>query len=534
MIKTINLNGSEIKVTELGGDNTEVFNNGNSTVYASKQPNITAGGDEVIAIPAGAIDGLYGTHGTVYLFGTGSVELRGVDHKIVKVRSASVISGNIDILESYVNEKCGEVLNSANTYSDSIKVELAGFVGYTDNDIYGLEADFENCKFKRLTGAVGKEAGTDFDSIRAYGGRRRCNLSDDGEVLAYYGDENFKEDGSNGQIMVEQPKFYYRVVPLKVEKMFGADGYCLRKARYYISDTPKAGFKVHPAFVRGDVEVDKIYLSAYEGCIYDTSVGAYLLNNEQVADFDNDKLASISGAKPASGDGQLLTRANTRKLAENRGNGWKQSYMATVAATELLMVIEYATFNIQTALGSGNTVQTASTSNVQNTGRTSCLGNVSGAITGDDNIQFVTYRGEENLYGNIWAWVDGGNNLNDTPISGYGKFYVADHDFADNTASIPYTDTGIRPCSVNGYISAFGYSEEFDWLFIASECKGNDSAPIGDYLWNALPGWRTVALGGCRNYNDSAGIFCWTLNNSTSVHNQNIGARLIYLPPSAA
>ncbi|MDE7362056.1 MAG: hypothetical protein K2N38_09000 [Oscillospiraceae bacterium] len=51
--------------------------------------------------------------------------------------------------------------------------------------------------------------------MNAYGDRHRCNISD-GEVLAYYGDENFKADGSNSQVMVKQPKFYYSVVPLKL------------------------------------------------------------------------------------------------------------------------------------------------------------------------------------------------------------------------------------------------------------------------------------------------------------------------------
>ena len=35
MIKTINLNGSEMEFTELGGDNTEIINNSNGIVYAS-------------------------------------------------------------------------------------------------------------------------------------------------------------------------------------------------------------------------------------------------------------------------------------------------------------------------------------------------------------------------------------------------------------------------------------------------------------------------------------------------------------------
>lgn len=532
MIKTINLKNSEVKVEKLGGDNTEILNNSGGTVYASKLPNITVGGDEVIAIPPGAIDGLYGTHETVYLLGTGSVEVRGVDREINTVRCGTA-SGGLEIFSEYVDEKCSETLDSAKEYADSLHAELARYIGYADNDVYGLEADFENCVFTRLAGAVGKTAGADFDSVNAYGGRRRCNLSDDGEVLAYYGDEDFKADGSNGQVMVEQPKFYYRVVPLKTEKIDGADGYHLRKARYYISDTPKSGFKVHPAFVRNGVEADRIYLSAFEGSIYDTSAGEYLLNDEQIADFDNDKLSSIAGAKPCSGLTQALTRSNARLLAHNRGSGWEQSYMATVSATELLLAIEYATFNIQTILGTGNTVQSSVTLNTQNTGKTECLGNVSGAVFDDDSISFIAYRGEENFYGNIWAWVDGGNNFNATSISNYGEIYVADHGFMDNINSMSYKDTGIRPCSVKGYISAFGYSEEFDWLFVATECKGNDSVPIGDCLWNDLPGWRTAAFGGCRNYGESAGAFCWTLNNSSTVHNQIIGARLVYFSVSA-
>jgi hypothetical protein len=31
-----------------------------------------------------------------------------------------------------------------------------------------------------------------------YGNRRRCNVLDDGTITAWYGDSNFKEDGSNG------------------------------------------------------------------------------------------------------------------------------------------------------------------------------------------------------------------------------------------------------------------------------------------------------------------------------------------------
>lgn len=528
MIKTIILNGSEVKVSGPDGDNAEIHNFGMGTVYASKSPNITADADNVIAVSSGAIDGLTGTRGTVYLLGKGKVQVNFTDEKITRT-SVSYTSGNgSGVMQEYVDEKDADTLAAAKEYADSVGSDLSGYVGYTDSDIYGLEADFENCVFTRLAGAVGKTAGADFDSVRAYGGRRRCNISDSGEVLAYYGDESFKADGSNGQVMVEQPRFYYKVVPLKVEKIDGADGYHLRKARYYISDTPKAGFKIHPAFVRNGVEVDRIYLSAFEGCIYDTSAGAYLLNDEQVADFNADKLSSIAGAKPCSGQTQQLTRANARKLAHNRGEGWEQATVQAVAATQLLFVIEYAMFDSQTALGNGNVYQVPNTAaNIsENTGATAALGNLSGLVQ-SNGVQSVSYRGEENLWGNIWIALDGINEY----ISGNtrGEVFISDHNFTDNIGTAPYENSGIITCYGSGFISSFGYSDKFDYLFVPSEFKGNGKLPVGDYCWNYGEGWRVSGTGGGWCYHDYPGIFTIQFNINSNYHGLGNSARLTFI-----
>ena len=87
--------------------------------------------------------------------------------------------------------------------------DLQAFVGYTDDDIMGVEVYFVNRKFTRLAGAVNRTPGAGFDDVKAFGGRKRCNLTDGGKVIAYYGDAGYSENGSNGQVMVEQPKFYY-------------------------------------------------------------------------------------------------------------------------------------------------------------------------------------------------------------------------------------------------------------------------------------------------------------------------------------
>lgn len=112
-----------------------------------------------------------------------------------------------------------ETDNSLGEKADKADVDdVKAYIGYTDSDILGLQVDFENKTFTRLAGAVGLSANSDFDKFTMYGGRRRCNVLDDGTITAYYGDEGYTEDGSNGQVMVYQPAFYYKVVPLKLEK----------------------------------------------------------------------------------------------------------------------------------------------------------------------------------------------------------------------------------------------------------------------------------------------------------------------------
>ena len=405
--------------------------------------------------------------------------------------------GNAENVTVIVNPAA--VATQADVIEINAKIaDLAGYVGYTDDDIVGVEVDYANRTFTRLAGAVGKTPGTDFDSFLAFGGRKRCNLADDGTVNAYFGDAGYIEDGSNGQVMVEQPKFYYKVVPLKLDRVTNGKGFHLRKARYYVSDTKLEGFKVHPAFIQDGVERPFIYLSAYEASVFDTSAEEYLLADEQIVDFtagSGDKLASIAYAKPTSGATQSgATRNGFRKLAANRGEGWSQAYAATVSATQLLLIIEYGTMNSQTAIGKGIVDKPSGDEGVnyaEVTGATTNLGNTSGMVEGTNGLVSVTYRGEENFWGNIWAWVDGLNIYNQSDL------YVADHDFVDDSSAEPYKDAGITLAKTSGYISAFGYNEEFDWLFFPSETLGNSALPVGDnfYQTTTLNAWRVARLG---------------------------------------
>lgn len=429
--------------------------------------------------------------------------------------------------------------------------DIQSYIGYTDADIYGVEVDFKNKKFTRLAGAVGKTPGDAFNGVKAFGGRKRCNVTDEGKVVAYFGDAGYSETGvltsaitkgegdnirtyaakTKVQVMVEQPKFYYKVVPLELEKIQGGKGFHMRKARYYVSDTMKAGFKLHPAFIKDGKEKNFIYLSAYEGCTYDTSASAYKLNDAQDVDWTDDVLASIANAKPTSGLTQSgATRNGFRTIAAKRGLGWSQETVQAATATELLFLIEYASFDMQSKIGAGVTTKTddSATSMTEITGATTTLGNKSGQVINTNGYSVVAYRGEENPFGNIWKWIDGINVYNKNE----GSVYIADHGFKDDTNAAPYSDAGITICGSNGYISAFAYNEDFDWLFIASEVLGNSSLPVGDYFWQnkAYNGYTVAGLGGFWGHGSSAGGFRWSVSNASGTRYRDIGGRLLYVP----
>ena len=161
------------------------------------------------------------------------------------------------------------------------------------------------------------------------------------------------------------------------------------------------------------------------------------------------------------------------------------------------------------------------------------LGNASGTASNANGIQFVTYRGEENFWGNIWTWVDGLNENMDATTH-EGTIYIADHAFTDDTGSGAYEDAGIIAVFGNGYVSAFCYSEKYDWLFIPGELLGNTALPVGDYHWNGNTGWRVAVLGAGWTDGLNAGAFCWHLADAASARRWTVGGRLVYVPSKKA
>jgi hypothetical protein len=102
---------------------------------------------------------------------------------------------------------------------------------------------------------------------------RRCVLNDSGEVQYYLcsTDSTLREDcstpanidGSDGQVMVQIPLFWYRY------------DYSGTTHSWLISPEQFQGAERHPAFYKNGAWVDYRYMSAYEGILYDDSASRY-------------------------------------------------------------------------------------------------------------------------------------------------------------------------------------------------------------------------------------------------------------------
>lgn len=433
--------------------------------------------------------------------------------------------------------------------------DVKSFVGYEDEDVYGVEVDFANRHFTRLAGAANLTAGADFDNIDPWK-RKRCILADDGEVLAYRGETGYTETGkltvaitktvagvettyaigTPVQVMVEQPLFYVKAVPVASKSpTSGRRGKQYTKGRFYISPNPKIGFKpMHGFKDENGIIQNKIYLAAYEGCLYDVSGSDYNLNDAQTGDFTastGDKLSSIAGAKPCSGLTQQFTRANARKVANNRGTGWQLHNIFAMSASQWLSLIEYASFDVQTKIGKGvcDFTDDGSTNMAVVTGATASLGDASGIDPNGVNGKCsVSYRGEENLWGNIWTWLDA-INIHNKVNSNESMLYVKEVGTLADDTDTDYTPLAFDGCGGEGYVSSYGIDPDYMEILLCAEHSGTSTLPVGAYWYNGSDGWRVAQFGG--GWGDGAGCGWYLrLSYASSYRYRNFGGRLLYVP----
>ena len=316
--------------------------------------------------------------------------------------------------------------------------------------------------------AVGSGSGSSpFDDYLPWSGMRECNLNMSGKLIAWKGDGGFSR--SNNYTMVFIPEFYVAY------KESGTKQY------FYVSDKSKTGMTKHPGSGK--------------------YVGKYHTGSQ---------IVSKSGVSPFVSN----TRSWFRNTAWPSGSKFRLYDFATYCAIIFLYVVEFADWNSQSKIGAGRTA----VSSAINSGNTDEMTYHTGAA-GNNATWSVQYRWIENLWGNVYQWVDG-FNANGTTV-----YYCTDPSkYADDTAT-GYTKIGTLPAS--GYIKDLIVTD--NGLLIPKTTGGSETTYIPDYMWSSS-GWRVLCVGGDWSYGANAGLLCFVANNSSSDSGSSISARLLCEP----
>ena len=329
---------------------------------------------------------------------------------------------------------------------------------------YGISWDSATDTYSR-TGAKG------YTAIQSM--MRRCVVNADGTVNYYLNPDNsnFKEDGTpsvltgdDGNVMVEIPKHY-----IKVETVGTVDSFS-------ISLTPEVDYILDPAFLKWNgtemVEVPYRYFRAYEGFV------------------SGGKLLSVSGVTPTRS--QNIATFRTQAMAN--GAGWHLTDWNLLNTIKRLCYIEFGDFIVTRYLGEGNHI---GTDYGITTGQSNALGNRSS--NGTHNDKYMSYRGIENLYADIWEFVDG-ININNYQAYVNQKWST----FASNVFTGDYVAKGpLIAAGANSLIKRCDVSA--DGGFIPTTVGGSTTTFYGDALWSAT-GYKVAIYGGSASDGASGGL----------------------------
>ncbi len=420
--------------------------------YAGKDGNILQG---VAALP--------GTPAATWAIGT--YAFRGVaayDTNALQTRAVAV-QNQVDFLAQLNSPIIGIEWDTASTSPTLTRIDAAGTplegLDSTFFDKHGIFGTRWRCTRNRATGAI--EFGT--------------NPRGDGLDLS----------GALADVLVRKQAFY-----AKHEFDDGTD-----LARYWVSPRPAKGFSLHPYFYMrgGGVPAPYMFSGAYEsyGLIYN-------------GEF---RLGSASGKIPITGGVAYPDLPNSGRFHINDaelyasrispGNAGCESFWG-YCADQLLMYIEYGTFDIQTALGKG-IVDLSSGQGF------------AGKLTGADNIDSrlaengtgtgdgvngqtpVCWRGIENPYGNTWKFIIGANvNLD-------GSFRLIRRDglgiLAGTLAEGSY-EAGTGMATTTGYISGLLHDDLAGLAFIPSATSGSSDTYLTDQLYAVTANGNILLAGG--------------------------------------
>ena len=434
----------------------------------------------------------------------------------------------------------------------------------TRGHVYGIRRKItnnSNSAWERIFDSIGKVAnatkngGTvenDFDELAPWSEIKSCNYDlTTKKIKAWFGDANFKFDGTNGDVFTHVPKTYWSIY------QDNDYDYVL------LADYPRAGF----------MEIDGFFVGRYNGSVVS----------------DDGLLHTYSGLVPTTNK----TIGAFRTLANALGDNFSQLDWRYFVL-QMLYLVEYANYNSQSMLGNGvmnrkyvKTIVAENNTNraiigsasgyyvgqiirigtsdggtqvadarkitaieayegesvtgfaltfdgaavniavdnfvctmAQETGQCDSLGMKSGCLN-NDGYHSMIYRGVENIFANIWQWVDGIN------IKDHLAYICKDHSkYVSDKFDGDYKPLAYTNCTSNGNPKTLGLDVDEPFFRFPTEVGGGTSTYMCDYYWQNT-GNRVARVGGSFGSGALDGLWYWGLGGTSSDATWNVGCRVL-------
>lgn len=376
------------------------------------------------------------------------------------------------------------------------------------------------------------------------------------KINAYYGDPTFKFDGTNGEVLTRIPEFYW-----KREIINGYE-------YIYIADYAIAGFNKSEEFSVGryDACIDEDgKLHSYSG--YSPSTNKNITQHRDAAKLLSDEFCMIDyryfmlqmlylveyanynsqsqlgngiiGIRYNANDKAIIAQERTNTIVIATNDYFKVGQQITIGTTvDGVSICKDRTITKITEYSKDTTEGTAITFDgdpvniaigniihacAQKEGGCDSLGMKSGCLA-NDSQHAVIYRGIENIFGNVFNWIDGLNIQNyQAYICRNPKEYISDK------FEVPYIKLGYVNCNEKDmYIKKLGFDEKNPDIALPIEIGegAGSSSGMCDFYYSS-EGNRVARVGGSFYYGSVAGPWYWFCGASSVTSSLNCGARLL-------
>ena len=376
------------------------------------------------------------------------------------------------------------------------------------------------------------------------------------KINAYYGDPTFKFDGTNGEVLTRIPEFYW-----KREIINGYE-------YIYIADYAIAGFNKSEEFSVGryDACIDEDgKLHSYSG--YSPSTNKNITQHRDAAKLLSDEFCMIDyryfmlqmlylveyanynsqsqlgngiiGIRYNANDKAIIAQERTNTIVIATNDYFKVGQQIAIGTTvDGVSICKDRTITKITEYSKDTTEGTAITFDgdpvniaigniihacAQKEGGCDSLGMKSGCLA-NDSQHAVIYRGIENIFGNVFNWIDGLNIQNyQAYICRNPKEYISDK------FEVPYIKLGYVNCNEKDmYIKKLGFDEKNPDIALPIEIGGGAGSSSGmcDFYYSS-EGNRVARVGGYFGGGSFAGLWCWVCYCSSVTSLLNCGARLL-------